>query len=439
MTLGSETEALIRAVIEPDAPASRWQPPHEFDGMRIVRSLGRGGMGHVFLAEEVALGRQVAIKFLTSRTTLSDIRNAKLLSEARVLAGLRHPGIVMLYRVGSAGGHAYLAHEFVDGPSLARATKPMPARRVLRIARDIAGALTAVHAAGLVHGDVKPSNVMLASDESARLIDFGLAHLESRPPRLHGGTPGYIAPEALRTGRSTSRSDAYAFALVLVEMLTGTTDPAALRAIPTARPRSAWAPPPELVAAVERALAPDEHQRPSLAALHELFAKLLSASDLVPSILPAAASASPSTAPAGRSEAESAPFDVVDAGASRQTIWMPRPWVIVAKQSGTLGVETASAMRRAGELTIAAGYRPSAFVDAVDVKGYTPEHRAVSSRWIGRALPDLEGMHVLTRSPMVQMGIAVANLMFGGAIKTYADREPFDRALEKALAHPSRR
>src|ERR1051326_3455727 len=157
---------------------SDWQPPDEFDEFRIVRSLGIGAMGQVYLAHDLLLDRAVAVKFvLAARDPQA---RARVLEEARAIARLQHPNVVAIYRVADLDGHPYLVSEYVPGRALHQLERPMPWRRVLDIALDLARGLAAAHRRGVLHRDVKPANAILAEDGRAKLLDFGLARVMDR-------------------------------------------------------------------------------------------------------------------------------------------------------------------------------------------------------------------------------------------------------------------
>jgi len=238
---------------ERDPPDDAWHGPQEFDDFALVRSLGRGGMGQVYLGRDVVLDRDVALKFTTAVNPSASTR-ARFLREARAIARLSHPNVVGIYRIGEVEGRPYIAYEFVAGQTLAALRAPMPWTRVARIALGMARGLAAAHAAGVLHRDIKPSNVMLTALSEVKLLDFGLARLDdnegttpaeptspgARPvdphaltvpgdtarSRLSGadavmGTPLYIPPEIWLRAPATERSDLYAFGLVLYELLAG--------------------------------------------------------------------------------------------------------------------------------------------------------------------------------------------------------------------------
>ena len=213
---------------------------------RISSLIGAGGMGEVYRAWDTRLDREVAIKVLPHASSIDGIDGAgreRFEAEARAISRLTHPRISTLYDVGSAtvGGATvqYLVMELVDGETLAARLRrgPLPVEHALTIAIDVAEALAVAHAAGVVHRDVKPANIMLTKS-GAKLLDFGLARLRPSPvvgrPTGPGpintqthptgliGTLPYMAPELLRDGRADARTDLFAFGAVLYEMLTGT-------------------------------------------------------------------------------------------------------------------------------------------------------------------------------------------------------------------------
>jgi len=200
---------------------------------QLHERVGAGGMAEVYRAEDLLLGRTVAIKMMRDDTTLlaSDTRAR---GEVTALATLNHPSLVTLLDARVEHGQSrYLVMEYVDGPTLAdrMAEGPLPGRDVAHLATQLAAGLDAVHAAGLVHRDVKPSNVLLAQGTAlgggfhVKLADFGLAEMsdsdQATTPGLVLGTAAYLAPEQVRGMGSRPASDIYAFGLVLLEALTG--------------------------------------------------------------------------------------------------------------------------------------------------------------------------------------------------------------------------
>jgi WD40 repeat protein len=197
------------------------------DHFQVVRLLGQGGAGDVWLARDQVLGRKVALKMV--RTTASGTALNDLLDEARATATVVHPHVVTVYAVGSVSGVPYLALEYVDGVTLRQrlAERPTSTPEALRYARDIASALSCAHGEGVLHLDLKPDNVLLGSDGRLRVVDFGLARLRrpgveaDRAGTSIAGTPAWMAPELWRGEAPTEAADAWAFGVVLCELLTG--------------------------------------------------------------------------------------------------------------------------------------------------------------------------------------------------------------------------
>src|SRR3954471_6048822 len=157
-----------------------WSPPDEFGEYRLVRLLGAGAMGQVYLAHDLLLDRPVAVKFVQGAETPA--ARARILDEARAIARLQHPNVVAIHRVAEVDGHPYLVSEYIAGKGLDELTWPVPWRRVLDIAIDLTRGLAAAHRRGVLHRDVKPANAILADDGRARLLDFGLATIIDRGP-----------------------------------------------------------------------------------------------------------------------------------------------------------------------------------------------------------------------------------------------------------------
>src|SRR5215470_2977087 len=150
-----------------------WSPPGEFEEYRLVRLLGRGTMGEVYLARDSLLDRAVAVKFVQAAE--DPAARARLFDEARAIARLQHPNVVAIYRVAEVAGHPYLVSEYVRGRPLDQIDRPAPSRQVLELALDLARGLAAAHRCGVLHRDVKPANAILSDDGRAKLLDFGLA------------------------------------------------------------------------------------------------------------------------------------------------------------------------------------------------------------------------------------------------------------------------
>jgi serine/threonine protein kinase len=172
-----------------------FSPPTEVAEYRIVRLLGRGAMGQVYLAHDTLLDRPVAIKFIAAEPS-SAIRE-RFLVEARAIARLTHPNVVSVYRVGEHAGRPYLVSEFVRGQSLAELAKPVSVEQALKIGLGLSAGLRAAHLSGVLHRDVKPANAILADGGEAKLLDFGLAKLLPSQDSVSpvSGDESTLAPE----------------------------------------------------------------------------------------------------------------------------------------------------------------------------------------------------------------------------------------------------
>lgn len=170
-------------------------PPTAFDEYRLLWSIGRGGMGDVFLGHDVLLDRKVAIKFLRPAPD-DDLDQRELsLAEARAAAQLQGPNVVAVYRVGEVDGLAYIVSEYVAGRSLDLLPRPLPWQRVLELGLGLSKGLATAHERGVLHRDIKLSNAILAEDGTVKLLDFGLAKLMGAPDAAAGlalkqSTPG---------------------------------------------------------------------------------------------------------------------------------------------------------------------------------------------------------------------------------------------------------
>ncbi|MEE8490539.1 MAG: serine/threonine-protein kinase [Acidimicrobiia bacterium] len=194
----------------------------------VERELASGGMGRVFLANDTMLDRLVAVKVLRPEAA-SPIAAKRFLQEARILARLSHPNVVPVHQAGEMGESFYYIMDYVEGETLEECLErgPLPMQRVVQIGNDLLAALQEIHEHGVVHRDVKPSNVFLAG-ERVLLGDFGIAkRIETSSPPLTEsggfriGTPGYMAPEQVDGAEVTPVTDIYALGMVLYEALTG--------------------------------------------------------------------------------------------------------------------------------------------------------------------------------------------------------------------------
>lgn len=193
---------------------------------RIVEQIGQGGMGVVFRAFDVELQRYVALKFTSPAS--DDTRRKRFKTEALALARLNHPHIGVIYGFENLEGSEVLVMEYITGQTLTDRIngKPMPEYEVVSLGQQLAAALREAHQCGVIHRDLKPGNILLTADGEAKVLDFGLALLQSEGTDTISkvkleGTVQYIAPEVLRGGMPDERSDLYSLGAVLYEMATG--------------------------------------------------------------------------------------------------------------------------------------------------------------------------------------------------------------------------
>ena len=201
----------------------------ELAGYRIEALVGRGGMGVVYRAHDLALDRDVALKLLSPDLADDVSFRERFLRESRLAASLEHPNVVPIHDAGEVDGRLYIAMRLVEGTdlkALLHAEGALAPARALRIVEQVAGALDAAHARGLVHRDVKPSNVLVAADDHVYLADFGLSRSLGEAGASIGaakslGTIDYVAPEQIRGEEVDGRADVYALGCLLHECLTG--------------------------------------------------------------------------------------------------------------------------------------------------------------------------------------------------------------------------
>src|SRR5580704_6309909 len=208
-------------------------------GYRVTHLVGVGGMGRVYCAEQVALGRTVAVKVVHPSLADEELTSARFLNEARAASRLSHPNSVAIFDFGRTDdGRPYIVMEYLRGRDLGRVAAdegPLPLARVVDVLRQTLGALEEAHALGIVHRDLKPDNVVLEPLRSGldlvKVVDFGLAKILQEAPMAGGpaltrpglvcGTPEYMSPEQGRGDALDGRSDLYSVGVVLFELLTG--------------------------------------------------------------------------------------------------------------------------------------------------------------------------------------------------------------------------
>jgi len=194
------------------------------DRFRIISLLGRGGMGEVYEAEDLTLGRRVALKAINPDRRLSQKDRDRFQSEARLLSRLDHPGICRIHDLVEADERDFLVLELIEGRTLRLARDDMDEKTRLDLALQVAAVLEVAHIEGIVHRDLKPDNIMLTTDGQAKVLDFGLARdLDQEPVKETTvvGTPAYLSPEQALGEPATPASDMYSFGLVMQQLFTG--------------------------------------------------------------------------------------------------------------------------------------------------------------------------------------------------------------------------
>lgn len=216
--------------------AEHLEPGANVAHYRIVSRLGEGGMGAVYLADDMPLGRRVALKILPANIATDPQRMHRFVQEARLASALTHPNVAYIYEIGQDSGLRFLAMEYVEGEPLSACVSrgPLPFPELLSVAIQVADALDAAHSKGIVHRDIKPSNLMLTPRGHVKVLDFGLAKLESSGnsgPRdetqlmtsagVVMGTVAYMSPEQALGREVDQRTDLFSLGVVLYEMATG--------------------------------------------------------------------------------------------------------------------------------------------------------------------------------------------------------------------------
>lgn len=226
-TLMRSSGAQEAPALEPTAISA----PVELPGLELLRLLGRGGMGEVWLARQRSLERTVAVKVLPPKLAQDPEFVSRFEKEATALAALSHPNIIQIIDRGVAGEHYYFVMEYVEGRSLRELTGKLTPQESLRMALQVARAMECAHESGIVHRDLKPENVLVDMRGHVKVADFGLAGIrrpDSQAPQLTAtavamGTINYMAPEQRKDARSVDgRADLFSLGVILYELLTGT-------------------------------------------------------------------------------------------------------------------------------------------------------------------------------------------------------------------------
>jgi eukaryotic-like serine/threonine-protein kinase len=315
-------------------------------GRYELRSLlGHGGMGAVHDAVDRRLGRPVAVKILRADLAEQPTARRRFETEAHAAARLAHPNVVTVFDSGEDDGIPFLVMERLPGGTFADelATGPVSVDRVREVVGEILAALGAAHAAGIIHRDIKPGNVLLTEDGHVKVSDFGIAKtvddLDQTQTAELVATPGYLAPERLAGGAASQRSDLYSVGVLLYEALSGRrpfggdTPLAVMRAIERgqAEPLTSFrpSPPADVIAVVERAMSRDPRRR--FASAEEMAAALDSSVDLDATV--------PVAAPTGAVD-ETVPIVVAPRDGATQVLHPPEPREVpeeVGRQPGRPG------------------------------------------------------------------------------------------------------
>lgn len=241
----SDWEFIARPALEVGAALlsseePQFTPGQIFGHYEIVRMIGRGGMGEVYLANDKNLNRPTALKLLPHEPTTDQERLKRFHHEARAASALNHPNIITIYEIGEFDGQQFMATEYIEGMTLRQLlrTSQITVGEAIDIATQIAHALSAAHEAGIIHRDIKPENVMIRSDGYLKVLDFGLAKLTDlrdgsmlspaglsfeTEPGLIIGTANYMSPEQARGLKTDERTDIWSLGVVTYELLTGRT------------------------------------------------------------------------------------------------------------------------------------------------------------------------------------------------------------------------
>jgi serine/threonine-protein kinase len=313
---------------------------------RLVEQLGSGGMGQVFRAVDEELGRDVAVKVLAPHLLDDPRAKERLRREARSAAALTHPNVVTLYDTTVDDEQQFLVMEFVDGQTLAARLEegPLPESEAIRVADEVAAALEAAHAQGLVHCDIKPANLLLHPDGRVKVTDFGIARVvdatQTTTGQVYGSVP-YIAPERARGELAGPSSDLYALGCILYEMVTGQppfvgstpTDTLSqhLHAVPQNPSELRTGVSAGLDAVVVRLLAKEPTDRHEDAtSLRRDLARLAAGAPPIDATLPLPAALAPTTRIDSSTDAPATPSAVPAGGRGRRIAWIVAGLVLVA-------------------------------------------------------------------------------------------------------------
>lgn len=253
----------VEIVEDRSEPESAVAAPDDLDSetlshYRVIEKIGAGAMGVVYRAEDLRLGRFVALKVLADGFSKDPLARKRFAQESRAASALNHPHVCTIYDVGEHAGQPVISMELLDGETVSALIDrgPIPANRTIQLARQLAHALAAAHRKGIIHGDLKPANLMV-TEQGLKVLDFGLAQVGKEYCAALGvaGTPNYMSPEQRRGMPLSSRSDVFSFGLVLFEMLHGP------RAFESGRPLGVRGCPRRLKRIIRRCLETDPSAR----------------------------------------------------------------------------------------------------------------------------------------------------------------------------------
>ncbi|HPB30772.1 MAG TPA: protein kinase [Candidatus Sumerlaeota bacterium] len=260
------TPEIIRDGAASPSPAET-RLPKTFRGYQIMGMIGGGGMGTVYRASQLNLDRIVALKVLSPQMAEDSVHRSRFEREAKILARLSHPNIVQVYDVGVSDYAPFFVMEYVEGISLGDRIRKGPATLAegIDLIRQISEALIYLHSKGIVHRDVKPSNILISSEGLVKLTDFGISRMRRMEDQSDLtivssilGTPGYIAPEVMKGGKATEFSDQYGFGVTIWCLFTGLAAKEAARtSLKKLRPDL----PPEFMEALATCMAPEPEKR----------------------------------------------------------------------------------------------------------------------------------------------------------------------------------
>jgi serine/threonine-protein kinase len=438
------------------------------DRYYIKELLGVGGMGRVYVAEHVALGRKSAVKVINPSLATSAEAISRFNREAANASRINHPNVAQIYDFGESNGVLYLAMEFIEGEALATTIErlgPIAAPRAANITMQVADALAAAHQLGIVHRDLKPENIMIGrkhdGSDWVKVVDFGIAKtIEAEKGQnlttvgVSLGTPEYMSPEQFAGDKLDHRTDVYSLGLVLFNMLTGqlpypkvtsketlvkrlTTQPAPLAEV---RPNTPW--PPGLQTALDRALAPDATERYNR--VSDFAADVVRASERAPVPVSKVVSKVITTAPTPVKSVPAQEDPAPKPVPKRQPVWPIFAWLVLIVMIGGAFFYTRQIERMIGILPPSASdttaqVSPIAASDSVPQVAVIPQGEAQDS--ILQPIPVAPNAHAAP-APVPAPQTAAAQTAAQSATQTAAqtaahnDSATYSAPSHSMLPHP---